>query len=677
MKERFQIDRTDGNIYAMGTTAVAGGMHFSFAAQGEKAELLLYKKGSRLLKARISFPENTKTGDVWSMTVKGDFRGLEYVYAVDGQETEDPYGRQFTGRERWGSLEQLKGQVRTPAVQEGGAFDWEDDKLPQIPYQDCIIYHIHPRGFTKHPSSGVEPKKRGTFAGIEDKIPYLKNLGITTLEMMPPVEFEEIIVPERVDGSPFGPEKPEGKVNYWGYTRGRSFAPKASYCSGPVREPVKEFKTLVKHLHREGLELVIELYFDGREAPAYVLDAVRFWAREYHVDGVRLVGCGPLKLLGEDPYLSRLKLFAENWEGVSPGKCRHLAEYNDGFLIDMRRFLKGDEGQLDQAAFRCRRNPANVGAVNYMACTNGFTMMDMVSYDVKHNEENGEEGRDGTDYNQSWNCGTEGPSRKKKIVRLRKKQLRNAMLMLFLSQGTPLIMEGDEFGRTKKGNNNSYCQDNEISWVNWGLKDSNSDLYEFAAYVIGFRREHPVFHMEKEPALLDYKSVGLPDVSYHGEKTWCPQFENFRRQLGILYCGKYGKRADGSEDNYFYVAYNMHWEPHEFALPNLPRELCWQVAFDTDAEAVNGFYPPGSEKPLENQKRIMVMSRSIVVLIGKEAEEKAWGAGAKEAGETGKEKNVRNRKSRGSRPKKAVDAAEGGEAEKQKAVDAAEGGNAL
>jgi len=618
MKGSYQIEEADESIYGMGTTTVAGGMHFSFASEGEKAELLLYKNGA--LEARIPFPERGKIGSVWRMTMLGNFQGLEYVYAVDGREIPDPYGRQFTGRERWGSLEQLGRQIRTPVMEKEEPFDWEDDKLPQIPYEACVIYHIHPRGFTKHASSGVDRKRRGTFAGIGDKIPYLKELGITTLEMMPPVEFEELMIPSHGDRSPSKSERSPGKLNYWGYTRGYSFAPKASYCSGEAKDPVREFKNLVKCFHKEGLELVIELYFDGREAPAYVLDAVRFWAQEYHVDGVRLVGYAPLKLLGEDPYLSRLKLFAESWDGVNPGTCRHLAEYNEGFLTDMRRFLKGDEGQLDRAAFHSRRNPANVGVVNFMANTNGFTMMDMVSFDSKHNEDNGEENRDGTDYNQSWNCGTEGPSRGKKVLQLRRKQLRNAVLLLFLSQGTPLLMAGDEFGRTKKGNNNSYCQDNEISWINWDLMSTNSDLFEFVKYVIGFRREHPVFHMDREPSLLDYRSVGLPDVSYHGEKAWYPQFEKSCRQLGILYCGRYGRKADGSEDNYFYVAYNMHWEPHEFALPNLPKKLRWHVAFNTDEDAINGIYPAGSEKLLERQRQVVVMGRSIVVLIGKEAE---------------------------------------------------------
>lgn len=618
MKKGFQIDRNDTRIYAMGVTAVTGGVHFSFSSKGEACAVVLYRKGAKTPRDRITFPAHLKTGDVWSMTVLGDFTGLEYVYEADGQEILDPYGRQFTGRERWGSLERLNQPVRTPVDGGNEMYDWEGDVLPAVPYDQCVIYNIHPRGFTKHVSSGVGQAVRGTFKGVVDKIPYLKDLGITTLEMLPPVEFEELIIPDRVDASPFEAEKPDGKVNYWGYTRGYYFSPKCAYSSGPARQPAREFKDMVKALHKAGLELVVELYFDGKEAPSYVLDVVRFWAGEYHVDGVRLVGFAPLKLLGEDPYLSRLKLFAPGWDGVEPGETRHLAEYNDGFMMDMRSLLKGDEDQLNRLAYHVRRSPGSVGVINYMANTNGFTLMDMVTYDGKHNEANGEDNRDGTDYNQSWNCGVEGPSRKKRIMQMRRKQIRNALLLLFLSQGTPLLMMGDEMGRTRKGNNNAYCQDNDISWLNWGLLKTNSGIHEFAKYAIRFRKEHSVFHMEKEPALMDYRSVGMPDVSYHGLKTWCPMFDRFCRQLGILYCGKYGKKPDGSEDNYFYVAYNMHWEPHEFALPNVPKEFKWHVAFNTDEDQVNGMYLPGDEPLLENQKSMMVMARSIVVLIGKE-----------------------------------------------------------
>ena len=618
MRTSYRIDINDRSMYPMGATVIEGGMHVSFVSKGTECALLLYKKGSKARKERILFPQESRIGNVWSMTVLGDFENMEYTFEEDGKEVPDPYGRQFSGRERWGSEDHLKHTLRAVCGEE--PFDWEGDKPLMIPYQDSILYRIHPRGFTKHASSGVEGKDRGTFRAVAEKIPYMKELGVTTVEMMPPVEFEEVILPDHMDGSPFAEEEPTGKLNYWGYTRGLLFAPKAAYCAGQEKDPRKEFKQLVKTLHKEGLELVMELYFDGTEAPSHALDAVRFWVQEYHVDGIHLVGYAPLKLLAEDPYLSRTKLFACNWENVDFGNCRHLAEYNQGFMTDMRSFLKGDEGQLNNLVKRTRRSPKTMGTINYIANTDCFTMEDMVSYDVKHNEENGEANRDGTDHNQSWNCGVEGPTRKKKVLAMRRKQLKNAMLLLFLSQGTPLIMAGDEFGRTKKGNNNSYCQDNEISWINWGLLKANRDLCEFTKYVIAFRKAHPVFHMEEEPALLDYRSVGLPDVSYHGIKAWCPEFESFRRQLGIFYCGKYGKKADGTEDDYFYVAYNMHWEPHEFALPHLPKELKWHLAFDTDDEAAGGFYRPGTEPLLSDQKQQLIMARSIVVFIGKKAE---------------------------------------------------------
>lgn len=660
MKKGFRIDGNDTGMYAMGATAVAGGVHFSFSSKGEACAVVLYKKGAQKPKDKIDFPVGSRIGDVWDMTVLGDFTGLEYVYEVNGTEVPDPYGRRISGLEPWGSLERLDRPVRVHVEDRQEPYNWEDDVLPRIPYESSVIYHLHVRGFTKHSSSGLEPSARGTFRGITQKIPYLRELGITTLEMMPPVEFEELVTPEHVEGSPFRAEKPDGKLNYWGYARGFYFSPKSSYASGPVREPRTEFKDMVKALHRAGMELVIELFFDGKETPSYVLDVVRFWAREYHVDGVRLVGYVPLKLLGEDPYLSRLKLFAPGWDGVKAGDVKHLAEYNEGFMLDMRSLLKGDEDQLNRLVYHNRHNPEQTGVINYMANTNGFTMMDMVSYDTKHNEANGENNRDGSDYNQSWNCGVEGPSRKKRVVQMRRKQVRNAMLLLFLSQGTPLIMMGDEFGRTKKGNNNSYCQDNDISWLNWGLLKSNSSLFEFVKQVIRFRKEHSVFHMDKEPALLDYRSVGLPDLSYHGLKTWCPAFDRFCRQLGMLYCGKYGKKPDGSEDDYFYVAYNMHWEPNGFALPNLPKDFKWHVAFNTDADEINGMYLPGTEPLLEDQKSMMIMARSVVVLLGKEvlpeAGEKRKGATRRRAsGKNTAEKKTGRSRSVGKMPDFAGD----------------------
>jgi glycogen operon protein len=375
------------------------------------------------------------------------------------------------------------------------------------------------------------------------------------------------------------------------------------------------------------MEVIIELYFTGKENPAFVLDAVRFWAEEFHVDGIHLVGFAPNDLIGRDPYLSGTKLFSTSWMGVPGGHEKHLAEYNDGFLVDMRRALKGDEDEMNHLIFRSRRNPADFGVINYMANTNGFTLMDMVSYDTKHNEANGEGNQDGNSYNYSWNCGVEGHTRRKKIVELRRKQIRNAALMLFLSQGTPLLLAGDEFGNSKDGNNNSYCQDNEVSWLNWNLLKTNRDIYEFTKAVIAFRKSHPVFHMAGEPKIMDYLSCGRPDVSYHGVKAWRPEFENFRRQIGIMYCGEYGKKPDGTADDSFFVAYNMHWESHEFDLPNLPKKQKWYIVFNTDDKEFNGMYQEKSgdgedvEKkggmPVMETRQFEVPPRTIVVFVGK------------------------------------------------------------
>ncbi|WP_347559724.1 hypothetical protein [Clostridium sp. AM58-1XD] len=364
---------------------------------------------------------------------------------------------------------------------------------------------------------------------------------------------------------------------------------------------------------------MIELYFTGKESPVFVLDAVRYWVREYHVDGIHLVGAVPVKLLGTDPFLSRTKLFATSWDGVPGGNRKHLGEYNDGFQVDMRRLLKGDEDQLNNLVFRTKRNPKDYAVINYIANTNGYTLMDMVCYEMKHNEKNGEGNQDGSNYNYTWNCGVEGPTRRKKVQEMRKKQIRNALLMVFLSQGTPLLMAGDEFGNSQNGNNNAYCQDNDTSWLNWDLVRTNEDILEFVKYAIAFRKKHPVFHMDEEPRVLDYKACGYPDISFHGVKAWKPEFESFRRQLGVMYCGDYAEK-DGQGDDYFFVAYNMHWEPHEFALPNLPKNRKWHVAFNTNEASCNGIFREGEEPEVKNQKQFMVSSRTIVVFVGKPAE---------------------------------------------------------
>lgn len=605
----------------MGLTRTDGGIHVSAVAAAKACSLLLFVKEdkngkeARFREVRsIPFPEEGKTGHVWSMTLNGAFDNLYYAFEADGTRFSDPYGRSFAGRERWGRLSHAKRLLLTPVAEP--EFDWQGDRPLHIPYEDCIVYRAHVRGLTKHASSGTE--HRGTFRGVVDKIPYFKELGITTLELLPAVEFQEVMMPENVEGNPYGTSEPTGRLNYWGYAKAGMFAPKASYAD-PGTNPVTEFKYMVRELHKAGLEVVPELYFSGKEVPEFVLETVRFWVREYHVDGIHLTGYAPTVLLAKDPYLADTKLWALSWEAEKPaaGEKKHLGEYNDGFLIDMRRALKGDEEQMSSLIYRNRRNPAETGVLNFMAGTNGFTMMDMVSYDQKHNEANGENNRDGSDYNYSWNCGAEGHVRKKKIQELRSRQLRNAMLLLFLSQGTPVLLAGDEFGNSQNGNNNAYCQDNEISWLNWNLNKWDQALLDFVKHVIAFRKAHPVFHMKQEPRVMDYLACGHPDISYHGVNAWQPEFENFRRQIGILYCGAYAKKPNGENDDFFFVIFNMHWEPHSFALPNLPKNLVWSLAFDTSDSAAGGYYEEGQERQILNQKNYMVPSRSVLVFQGK------------------------------------------------------------
>lgn len=627
---QYKIDNNDRNVYPMGLTSIEGGIHISAAAAAEECSLLLFlpehertgegtgkeaEGASEEAMIRIPFPKEGRMGNVWEMTVLAE--GLdryEYALEIDHEIVPDPCGRRFLGREEWGNAGQVYTVPKTPIRQE--PFDWEGDQPLRIPYEECIIYRSHVRGLTMHASS--KGKEKGTFRGVAAKIPYLKELGITTLELMPTAEFQEVMMQKTADGGPKRRPEPTGRINYWGYTAALNYAPKAAYA-GMGRNPVTELKQLVKTLHKAGIELVMELYFTGQEPAAAVLDTVRFWVREYHLDGVHLTGQVPAELLAQDPYLSDTKLWAVSWPETKTEKgCRkHLGEYNEGFLIDMRRVLKGDEGQMNQLAFRTRRNPADFGVINFIAGTNGFTMMDMVCYEKKHNEDNGEKNQDGSDYNYTWNCGVEGPARRKKVAALRRKQLRNAMLLVFLSQGTPLLLAGDEFGNTQNGNNNAYCQDNEISWLNWNQKRTNHDLFEFAKHVIEFRKAHPVFHMEKEPRVMDYLACGHPDMSFHGEKAWCPEFDSSKRQLGVMYCGKYASPSDKTEDDYFFAAYNMHWEPLEFALPNLPKPMRWHISMNTDDGDRNGYYTEGEEPEIEDQKQYMVPARTIMVFVGK------------------------------------------------------------
>lgn len=620
-EEGFTYRVEEGNSYQPGVKKTREGICFTVAVPDRKrCSLLLYKKGEKEVAASIPMGSSVRYGDLRSMLIRQfPIEEYEYNYLIDGQVVTDPYASRICGREQWGQMVSEEGTVRGQAVLE--EYDWEGDTKPLIPYEDVIAYATHVRGFTKHPTSRV--KAKGTFAGVREKIPYLKELGINQLELMPVYEFAEVPSLESQTQQTYCPDIQE-KLNYWGYTEGFYFAPKASYSA--TGNPVREMKDLVKALHQNGMELILEFYFPKGTKSSLILDCIRYWVLEYHIDGVHINrDQAPVEALAQEPLLSHTKIMTESFwtdeiyeEGYVPA-YRNLAEYNAGFQIAARRFLKGDEGQTQEFTWRARRNPARQAVVNYLTNHNGFTLMDLVSYDAKHNEANGEENRDGTDYNYSWNCGEEGPCRKKKVVELRMRQLRNAFVLLFLSQGTPLLYGGDECGNSQSGNNNVYCQDNELSWVNWKPGKAESFLTEYVKKLIGFRKAHPIFHQAVELQMADYLSCGYPDLSYHGKNAWYGDFENSSRSVGILYSGDYMEANSKGEkkDNYFYVAYNMHWTPHEFALPSLPGALEWKIAIDTDVEGARGIYAEGKEVILEEQRTVTVPERTILVLIGK------------------------------------------------------------
>lgn len=409
--------------------------------------------------------------------------------------------------------------------------------------------------------------------------------------------------------------KPTGQINYWGYAPSYLFAPKSSYHSHLNGEnQSQELKELVKALHQNQIEIIFELYFPPEASDIQVLEALHFWALEYHADGIHISGRSLFPAAAKDPILAETKLFATDWGSAPRDKNRLLAQYHDGFLADMRRFLKGDEGQVESAVFRTRQNPEHMGVVNYMAHSNGFTLYDMVSYDQKHNEANGEQNHDGTDCNYSWNCGIEGDTRGKAVLRLRKNQLRNALAMVFLSQGIPLLEAGDECCHTKKGNNNTYCQDNELSWMNWRRTKNGEEICGFVKYLIRLRREHAIFRNKTPLSAIDSQNRGYPPISFHGTNPWKPEFEPYRRQLGILYNAAYAQPA---ENHMFYVLYNMHWTDQEFCLPHLSEKTGWRMLIHTTKAAPN-YYEIEDAPLLEDNKTLAVPARTIILLMSEE-----------------------------------------------------------
>ena len=559
-----------GFPFPQGCTVEGQTANFSVAVpEGQTCELIIYKKGARTSAFSQKMPYSDVAGNLHFLSVVLEQpEDYEYCYKIGGKIVPDPYGKAFSGREHWSvSKGKEKRKLRTRIVTD--TFDWGKSQFPHLKKEDVIAYSLHVRGFTKHSSSGVAHK--GTFDGVTEKLPYLQKLGINQIHLMPVYEFDEN----------------QRHVNYWGYGKAYFFAPKASYAAG---DPVNEMKSLVRQMHLAGIEVILEMPFTEGTTFSLILDCLRYWVMQYHVDGfiVNPYICNPDEL-AKDPVLAKSKILKKE----------------DGFQNVMRRFLKGDEGMIRDVI--CQLKNQDTQLYNYIASHNGFTLCDVVSYDGKHNEANGENNLDGPDYNYSWNCGAEGNSRKKAVNELRKNQIFNAFFLLLFAQGMPCILSGDEFMNTQKGNNNAYCQDNLISWLDWNQLSRREELYTFVCRLIALRKACMKQTAKKSEDTMGRS--GIPQISYHGEDAWQMPAGRASRQLGVFY-------HEESTEKDFYIAYNMHWLSHSFALPSLPKGMEWVCMAGTK----EGVLDEKEAVPVKD-KKVQLEERTIKVFVGRQAKE--------------------------------------------------------
>lgn len=559
-----------GFPFPQGCTVEGQTANFSVAVpEGQTCELIIYKKGARTSAFSQKMPYSDVAGNLHFLSVVLEQpEDYEYCYKIGGKIVPDPYGKAFSGREHWSvSKGKEKRTLRTRIVTD--TFDWGKSQFPHLKKEDVIAYSLHVRGFTKHSSSGVAHK--GTFDGVTEKLPYLQKLGINQIHLMPVYEFDEN----------------QRHVNYWGYGKAYFFAPKASYAAG---DPVNEMKLLVRQMHLAGIEVILEMPFTEGTTFSLILDCLRYWVMQYHVDGfiVNPYICNPDEL-AKDPVLAKSKILKKE----------------DGFQNVMRRFLKGDEGMIRDVI--CQLKNQDTQLYNYIASHNGFTLCDVVSYDGKHNEANGENNLDGPDYNYSWNCGAEGYSRKKAVNELRKNQIFNAFFLLLFAQGMPCILSGDEFMNTQKGNNNAYCQDNLISWLDWNQLSRQEELYTFVCRLIALRKACMKQTAKKSEDTMGRS--GIPQISYHGEDAWQMPAGRASRQLGVFY-------HEESTEKDFYIAYNMHWLSHSFALPSLPKGMEWVCIAGTK----EGVLDEKEAVPVKD-KKVQLEERTIKVFVGRQAKE--------------------------------------------------------
>ncbi len=645
------FDVRPGIFDKMGANIFSKGVNFTvYSMQATGCTLNLFRHRETKPFARIKFPDSYRVGKVYSMFIFDlDYKNIEYAYSFEGPyEPEkglifdkdrfvlDPYARAVAGQSVWGDKLEDADFFKARVVHT--EFDWGDEVAPRLKMQDLVIYEMHVRNFSIDSSSKV--KHPGTFRGIREKIPYLKELGVNCVELMPVFEFNEMLNEREIDGVKL--------LECWGYNTTCFFAPKTVYASKPeYNHEGTELKELIRELHNNGIEVILDVVlnhtgegnehgpffsFKGLDNNLYymltpdgkyynfsgcgntlncnqpivqhiVRECLRYWAIQYRVDGFRFdlasilgrnedgtpMSKPPLiQSLAFDPVLADVKLIAEAWDagglyqvGQFPSWNR-FSEWNGKYRDDLRRFLKGDDGMAQEAAIRLCGSldlyPENVNSrnasVNFLSCHDGFTLYDLYSYNNKHNEGNGWNNTDGADDNNSWNCGIEGATDNEEVLSLRKKMVKNAVVALMMSRGTPMFFMGDEFMNTQYGNNNAYCQDNKLSWLDWRMLEENRDTFEFFKYMIDFRKRHVVIRRN-----ADFCSLGFPQVSTHGIVPYMEEYTYESKQVGVMYAGSVNKK-----DDIVFAMFNSYWEDIDVELPGLQGFGKWVRVVDTGLE---------------------------------------------------------------------------------------------
>lgn len=681
--EGFKI--RPGFFRMYGACVASNGVSFTINSHGAtRCTLLLFKPQAPKPYARIPFPDSYRIGDTYSMLVfdiKPD--EFEYAFSFDGPYEPakgllfneenvllDPYSRAVTGQRKWGEKPEGGKDFEYRARVVKSSFDWGNIKQLEQPFEDLVIYETHVRGYTKDKSSGVSAP--GTFAGLKDKIPYLKDLGINAVELMPIFEFDEMESARVVDGVQL--------YNYWGYNTVSFFAPNTSYAFNEEHNHEgDELKSLIKALKENGIEVILDVVFnhtaEGNEmGPCFsfkgidnnvyymltpdahyynfsgcgnvmncnhpvvrnfIIDCLRHWAIEYRVDGFRfdlasILGrdqngapmANPpiLESLAFDPVLGKMKLIAEAWDagglyqvGSFPSWNR-WAEWNGRYRDDMRSFLKGDDGMAGNAITRITGSrdlysPESRGhkaSVNFLTCHDGFTLYDLYSYNEKHNEKNGWNNTDGDNNGHSWNCGAEGETDDPNVNGLRRRLIKNAFATLLCSRGPAMFFAGDEFCNTQFGNNNAYCQDNIISWLDWSRLEEFKEIHDFVRHMIQFRKEHPILRKMTKPS-----SCQFPEISVHNGTPFNASTDYKTKLIGIMYAGR---NEEDTEDDIVFYCMNAYWEPLVMQLPVLPNGKHWHVDTNTNAEYFDG-EDFTAKTELLGVNTIRVPARTTIILV--------------------------------------------------------------